>query len=88
MQCYALLPRHVALLSSSFSEIVDCLLEEGHGGEHLSRLSDGRYIRRHPDDECTECFESGEEECDCFVWYEISEGEVQRILAGKPDGRD
>jgi hypothetical protein len=88
MQCLWLLPRHDALLISSDSEVVDCLLEDGHCGEHLSRLSDDRYILWHPDEECTDCYEAGEEYCDCFIWWEISEEQMRQLLLKKPGGQD
>ena len=88
MQCYTLLPRHDALLISSDSEVADCLREDGHSGEHLSRVSGGRYILWRPDEECADCHTPGEGYCDCFLWWEISEEQMRQLLPKKSGGQD
>jgi len=69
---------------------VECILQKGRkGDDHLSELSDGRYILWRPDEGCN-CAELGfksiGEVCDCFIHRMISSNEAVRLLNQKPAG--
>ncbi|OGF82274.1 hypothetical protein A3B18_02950 [Candidatus Giovannonibacteria bacterium RIFCSPLOWO2_01_FULL_46_13] len=76
MNCALLVPSHGA--PTSDSELLPCLLKEGHeGSKHLARLGPGAYILWEQDFEC----DCEEENCDSFIYQEITESEAQKLLA-------
>jgi hypothetical protein len=87
MQCDWLVPSFDKVLTQG--KVVECLLDEGHKGEHLSLLPTGRYIVWAPDDpaEC-DCEQRGmgycghwEDDFEDFSWNEISSEEAASLLA-------
>ena len=62
------------------NEVVECLLEDGHSGDHLCKLLSGIYMIWLPDPDC----DCGEECCESYVWGEISKENAALLISNKP----
>ena len=58
----------------------ECKFNEGHKGDHLclptSGIHKGKWILWAPDPNC----ECEDDDCQCFLWVEISEGSARALL--------
>ena len=81
-KCPYLMPFRDWGLVNMFEDIPECLLDERHDGEHLVLLSDGRYVVWEYDHECG-CPLDELEECECFLWGEVTPDEAQRLISGR-----
>jgi len=77
MRCNYILPYEGLLTSNGESH--ECRLKASHAGAHLVRLEDGQYILWEPDSEC----DCGEEDCQCFLWCEITNEEAREPLVNR-----
>lgn len=73
-KCGYVMPNHGLL------EPVDgCELEEHHKGEHLQLIQDGRFVLWEYEHDC-DCTAEEIEECECFLYHEISPARARRML--------
>lgn len=59
----------------------ECVLREGHAGDHLARFSDGQYLAWSRELGCgclPEEVENGM--CECFTYSELSEEEAREFF--------
>lgn len=77
MRCHILLPGHDVTVKDM--ESGGCLLEQAHFGPHLNLTTVNGYILWQADLECTDC----DDECECFVWHEISDDEARGLMKVK-----
>lgn len=75
MRCHILLSGH----DVKDEDPMGCLLERAHHSPHLNLTTTHGYILWEPDMDCQDCVE----ECECFVWHEISEDEARQLMKGK-----
>ncbi len=81
--CGVILPKHDASLSDD-EEIHECILPEGHAGDHLIEHPRRGYVAWHPVEEpCPECAGAGVR-CECFVWCAIPPSEAKELLKKHP----
>ncbi len=85
MKCYYLLPRADPLIINWGEPLPECLLEDGHEGDHLILTQRGQYVRwlpyREPCGEVCECAEDTSTlGYECFTYSKISNKEAQALL--------
>lgn len=81
--CNYLMPQHGHGFRDRDDFPLQCLLKEGHSGDHLCRLQqpeDERYFLWAPD-YLNGCDCDPEDGCDCFVWNFITNEEAEKLLA-------
>lgn len=83
MKCDWLLP-NVEMCLMPNDEILSCLRERGHKGDHLVLLTRRTYVLWRMDDcsdcEGFDCDESADQPPECIIWGEISEEEAKKLL--------
>jgi hypothetical protein len=88
VKCYYLLPSAEPLIISWKEPLPECLLEEGHKGEHLILTKRSRYFvwASYTDpcgDDCECVKDMSYLGYECFTYGEISNEQAQKLLAAK-----
>ena len=83
--CNTLVPSFDHMLRID-NEMLECLRTPNHSGEHVVyQESKRRYIGWEHDSKCADC---QPEECECFVFWEISETVAQKLINFKKEVAD
>lgn len=85
MNCYHLLPRRDVGIIDLFGDeqMPECLLKEGHEGEHLVHTSRGYFLWSPREEFCVDS-EGVVCDCDwieCYTYTRISENDAKKLLA-------
>lgn len=85
MNCAELLPRGDVIITGLFNEdgTPECLLHEGHTGDHLVHTQNGYFLWRAEENYCIDS-EGNVCDCDyieCYTFCEITEDEAGRLLS-------
>ncbi|NBV78173.1 hypothetical protein EBR66_08495 [bacterium] len=84
-QCDHLLPDHFEHIGGDSwpHESLECLLHDGHAGEHLGKFQSGVYLAWLRVEHCQDCSPEEVEEgyCDCFEYHYPDAEEIEERLS-------